>query len=761
MKISKKYLTVLISLIALITVTVVLACGYFPPDYSYFHFFNPGISQSKYLKQGTSYDYFYNGYITPIRHFNSQNSDEWFEFFQKKIQRKDIDSILYSYSTEIIDSLIFRLRDSSYPLSNRLAKNAILSFPNNKLSISFLFYMGFAKRCEPFVTYSDDYTYNERTHEFMQVSDPRNDTVAIYKLITGGKTLLRNSIDPFISSRYFFQITRLYFHDREYQKCIDYYNHVPTKNLQTSMKYRMLGYVAGSYFKLKKYGYANFLYSKIFEEYKPMKGVVLSSFKPQEETDWSECLGYAKTKREKITIWVMLGIKEHPFRAMKEIYRLDPKSDYLELLLTRAVNISEDLFLTVPEYYWNDEDGYHDFKDSAVDTNLVSFIISVAKKGNTNKPYIWNLAAAYLLSAEKKYDQAKHFYSKAKVLVYSNEYLLTQIHKLEFVSKISQVSKIDKKFEEQILADILSYKKLRNGDYPDKANYINSEGVYFWTLRVLYEKYINNGDFVKAECLYQKNSEQFYENSSLHQQMLQFMEKKDKTKYEKFILSIYPITKTDIYDWDAVQLFYVGKYKEVISMYEACPGSGDKLLYADPFSIHINDCHDCDFKDTSQIKISKLTFVKKIISLINSLNKNPKITAEKYFTLANAFYNTTYFGNSRVFYQTAVKRYDDYIDVNATDTAKTTIPITNCSLAEKYYMLAFDNSTNSEFKAKCLFMAAKCEQNDFYVKRPLDYVGNFHAGKYFHQLEKDFSRTEYYQEIIKECGYFRKYVSKN
>jgi hypothetical protein len=55
-------------------------------------------------------------------------------------------------------------------------------------------------------------------------------------------------------------------------------------------------------------------------------------------------------------------------------------------------------------------------------------------------------------------------------------------------------------------------------------------------------------------------------------------------------------------------------------------------------------------------------------------------------------------------------------------------------------------------------MAAKCEQNKFFINRPLDYRGDFRAGTHFGTLRDQYARTKYYREIINECGYFRTFT---
>ena len=127
--------------------------------------------------------------------------------------------------------------------------------------------------------------------------------------------------------------------------------------------------------------------------------------------------------------------------------------------------------------------------------------------------------------------------------------------------------------------------------------------------------------------------------------------------------------------------------------------------------------------------------------------------SQNYFLIANGFYNMTYFGNARMF-------YDNRVDNSIYTYDHKTVPEENSGMALKYYLMALQASTDIEFRAKCTFMAAKCEQNDFFMTVKKDYNGDFKSGIYFISLKKDFSGTTYYSEIIKECGYFRTYLGK-
>ena len=83
-------------------------------------------------------------------------------------------------------------------------------------------------------------------------------------------------------------------------------------------------------------------------------------------------------------------------------------------------------------------------------------------------------------------------------------------------------------------------------------------------------------------------------------------------------------------------------------------------------------------------------------------------------------------------------------------------------------------SVDKNFKARCLFMMAKCSQKQ--VQRPLysDYTSNwnqmevaekaywpkFKYNKYFPQLIKEYGSTPFYKQAYNSCSYLRDFVKR-
>jgi hypothetical protein len=752
-KILKKLTITFISLAALFSTSLVWACAiWFDEDEMNYSFFAPETSRADaYTPFYRSMHLLYGNEINdPIGGFNQTNTEEWAAYFKKRVADKDVEMLLYKSRAGEIDSLIGFMNDQKYPCSDKLRTNSILKIKDKDAVKSFLQYLQFAKRCEPYVTFTTD-PWDEEDHALDLQKHPERGV----SLLAEAEKLMNACRSDFIKQRYVFQLTRLYFFCNRYEECLQFYRkQLPVFTDQSSMRYRSMGYAAASLYKLKRYGEANYFYSLIYDQCAEMKIAAYSSFHPLEEADWNACLAQAKNARETTVIWQLLGIYADPLRAMKEIYKLDPSSDLLDLLVARAVNQEEEKFMPVRESYEMNADTIYSFKTTAINKELIDFLSGTATKGNTHKPYLWNLSAGYLYIVQGSFKEAEGFLEKVKTEIKDDSLILKQVREFEIISFVEQEQILDAAFESRIVEELKWLSQPQEND-------LRNESLYSWLLRRLADKYNSIGELAKAQCLNSKTDKYFYESKQKTQQMISYMDKPNKTTFDAYIQDVYPYKKTDIFDLEGLRLLYQYKFKEAVSKFEECPGSGSTMLLADPFIIHINDCHDCDFQALETKKYSKLGFAKKMLALENKLKSNPKNAAIA-FELANGYYNMTYFGNSRFLYQNNIKSYPDEMDWAFESQGiswfssyymSRNAPMLDCKLAENYYKLAMDLSADVEFKAKCCFMASKAEQNAYYVN-----PSNPSSDTYFQLLEHTFGKTNYYKEVIKECGYFAAYV---
>ena len=134
--------------------------------------------------------------------------------------------------------------------------------------------------------------------------------------------------------------------------------------------------------------------------------------------------------------------------------------------------------------------------------------------------------------------------------------------------------------------------------------------------------------------------------------------------------------------------------------------------------------------------------------------------------LGNAFYNISHFGNGRTFYEISIVGYGSS-PYSFRDSMKKMI--TNCDVSKGYYQKALLAATTNEQKAKCVYLISKCERNEYYNNKYNNVTNwwsieddkiNFIAWNGFKTLKKDYSDTQYYQDVIAECGYFNTYINQ-
>jgi hypothetical protein len=256
----------------------------------------------------------------------------------------------------------------------------------------------------------------------------------------------------------------------------------------------------------------------------------------------------------------------------------------------------------------------------------------------------------------------------------------------------------------------------------------------------------------------------FYTNDKNIEQLKTLLTKKDPTAYEQFCASLSEKKTEDLWAFQAIRDAFGDNIDAAIRKMEKAGKEADVVLAGNPFNGKIKGCHDCDHLAPQKIKYSKLAFLQKL----KDLKENIAQGNEGYnnaVLLGNAFYNMSHYGNARYFYETAVLG-SNHSSPFSIDSVFASMLIDN-SIAKKYYRLALEKAADDEQKAKCNYMIAKCDRNDWYNRHY--YNNRENEYKYDDQVYMDwkvfdglsqYSHTKYYQEVLKECGYFSTYVKR-
>jgi hypothetical protein len=737
---SKKYWLTLTSSLAVGTGIILACAGDWDDGLSSSNFTPEAFVDSGYKPFFYSpYNFYSTGYDTEHdTRFNESNVNDWSTYLGSAAPRVELEHLLRTATEGAIDSATSYAAGKLKTPPINMQSFQLLKKGDKKAS-TFLSYLSLAKKSEVFAVNNLEYTWDYE-------SKKKNPYYNAKPLNTKLTQEFSQAKDPFIKQRYWFQLERSFFFNDSAQKAINFFESNEKAFPKNELYYRTMAYAAGAYYKLKNYSKANYYYSKVYDGANALKTVAHFSFHPQEESDWKATLALCANNDEKATLWQMLGIfYGDQSRAIEEIYALNPGSEKLNLLLTRAVN-------EIEASYGSSYSLFHESNDSTLN-KLNTQINRIAQAGNTNEPYMWQMAAGYLYMHKGKTREAAALFAQAEKKLPKEKAVQEQLRVLKLINTVTAAPKADAKLEKATLADL---EWLLNDQSKIE---VRTMAAIKWIKGTLADKYKKQQEFVKAVCF--ANYGEFYADDKNIEALKSFLNKPNKTPFEALYAKQYPLKVTDLLEYQAIALTYANKLDEAVSKMEE--GAVSTVMPGNPFNGRLQDCHDCDHEAPQKIKYTKLSLVKKMKDMEDKIKTSTDVYTNA-MLLANAFYNMTWYGNARAFYDCNVGN-----SYNSDGSTSLAIPY-GMTLANKYYSLALSAAKTDEQKAKCQFMLAKCERNDFYsteyFSQKDSYYGehgdkpDFKAWNGFVALKTQYANTQFYKEAIKECGYFKTYTRK-
>ncbi|MEP6749106.1 MAG: hypothetical protein ABJB86_15340 [Bacteroidota bacterium] len=676
--------------------------------------------------------------------FNNNNTSEWSAFFKNQIAKEELDFLLQKATTGSVDSTINYMSGKSNAIPLSMQSFKIVTKKSDAKINAFFSYLKLAKKCEDFAlnNITGSWDFEDKSKNKKNYNATALNAVLLNSFI--------KSNDIFLKERYWFQLERSYFFNTGAQQAISFFTANEKSMPHDNMYYRTMAYAAGGYYTLKNYSKANYYYSRVYENCDVLKTAAHYSFHPQEEKDWNATLGLCINNNEKATLWQMLGIfYADEQRAIKEIYQLTPASDKLDVLLARAVNKYEQKFNIT---YRN--------ADMPVDTvampSLPALVTKIATAGNTGQPWIWQMAAGYLGTLDKKYADADAWFAKAEKKTPNTKPAQAQLRLLKMINTIAQARRIDSKLESRVLNDIEWLKDFDAKDMPQ----LRYSDAFAWLRETMAAKYLRQKDLVKSECF--SSRVMFYADNQNIEALKTFLGKSGKTNYEKLCADLSVKKMADLFEFQAIHLTYADSIDAAIEKMEKSGAGATTELPGNPFNGRIQDCHDCDHAAAQKIKYSKLSFLKKLQEIKSKINAGEDVYMNA-ILLANAHYNITHFGNARIFYECKIVG-ESHSDPYFIDSLFRKM-LTGTVIATKYYTLALKNTATDEQRAKCQYMLAKCERNQWYNVHVYNKTDGYTEEKLVDysaldgfKILKQYAATQYYKDVIKECGYFRTYV---
>lgn len=750
------------------------SCGwdFWPSDYMY-SVFNERLIDQPSLEPFLLSTYIFHPYEDSIFNEEKFNLIEWRKYFQNRIDTTDIRMLMYPTTFNDLNDILNKIKRGDYAsIDKRWKKNQLVEYFERAKSTCPLEYITFAKKCEPLVS------------NYTSWYPPKRDTSLMLSLIDEGILKLKSTGDDYLRLRYAFQVIRLAHYSGNYQKAVELYDKfVPQLNSAKMVKYWALALKAGALRHLGDESAANYYFSVVFDHCPPKRFSASLSFKVTSDSSFNQSLALCKNKKEKTALWALYAFKYEgaELDAMKNIFQLQSGSPYLELLLAREVKRVEGELLPDMDYYWRNYRRYlknDKYTETQSNIRLTGIVQECANAGNTIHPYLWDLAAGYLMTltgetenADKFFDLAESKWPRDKIFN-SNKIRIFRI-----MNEINSLRDITPADEERILPDLEWLKKKSSESeevnysgsrtWFDKDEYKRQEGeaAFLYARRKLAQLYYSQGDYVRLHlCMgdirFNYNLDTDPENEPIDA-ILDFLDKPDKTDYEKFLVSIYD--KTRKYLLSLKGMIYINRhdFKEALNIYSLF--SDVPEMRGDPFSIRLKDCHDCDYKDNGRAKYTVLQYAERMLMLDSLAHENSDSTADYYYLMGNGLYNISYFGNCWSS-ASAHRNFDIYW--NTYYDNESNWRFYDCTDAQNNYEKAMHLARDREFAAKCCFMAAKCEQNAFYtglrkmhLKKEYDYGRmKLKYRTFFKMLKDDYNDTGFYMEALRECKYFNTFV---
>ncbi len=744
--ISYKKLLITFSILISASIGIAYACADGDWDYFGFSNFTPETFVEKsYLPLSFSPDeMFYGiGYDTEYTsRFNEEIISDWTTYMSGKMSSSQVNFFLLDDKSASVVVDLYKAQTENEANMNATSWSTQLDLKDAKVK-EFIEFLYFAKDVEACSSkQSEPWNYD-------QVDDsPKADV----SLIADIKKRFESSKSPFLKNRYWFQAVKANFYSDSIPLTIEFFNKTADKVPKNTLYYRALAYVAGAYYREQNYSQANYCYSQVFDKCPSLRVVTAYNFHPQAEQDWQEALTLAKTNDEKSALWALLGYYADTERAISEIYKLNPKNPHINYLLPRLINSME---MAVHDDVKESTRTYKLNLIGKLDKQQLDLVTLIASEEKTSNSFLWFMGAGYLQSLNGNFNLAKSSYAKAETLAPATLLAKNQLHLLQFINTLSSLDTINKANEAILLPDLKWLYSIAKDTTSGSLRYDNATN---WSKDYLSALYKASNNTIFAE-LFKRNGE-YYQSDSQLEAMKSFLLKTNKTPFEELAQSVYPLGLDDIYSYQAIVYTFQDKLDLAKIAIDKAESLRDQEFYGNPFNGKIQDCHDCDHQAVQKTKYSMQDF----ITLMNTLKANIAKGDDPYnnnLLLANAFYNISYYGNGRTFYQSNI--FNPYLDFYNK-------MILDNTLAKTYYQEAFDLASVDEQRAKCSYMMAKCERNDYYTatySNTSNFPGwgdntnaDFLAWDNFKRLKENYSTTRYYQDVIEECGYFKTYLSK-
>lgn len=718
----------------------------------------------------------------------------WVRYCKGKVNFSDADRLVNKSSEEEMASLCIHLQKASTPVAQAIRDNPMTSFLLQEHDSVAVKYLLLAKQAEKYTGLST----NSRDDEGEWTIRPK-DSIGMSTLIAVALQGQAHSKKDFFRARYGFQAERLAFYDHRYQDCIRFYDELVKDNPASGhLSQAGLGYKAGALWHTRHRLAAAYFYSQSFTANPNTSDYLSFSWCVHrfEDSDRQACLAQCVNDREKAEMLglFVLGSNEPEQTALERIYRLAPGTPVQEVLAVREVNKIERNYLTphvmaqkggraINDLFWYDgaDTGDKWLEEARA---LTSFYASVGQNNKVAHPGLFLTVASQLCYMTRQFGRGDSLLNQAAVLP-ATEKLRDQQKMTRLLLTINETAVVDHAFEHALLPSLQWLERKAHRDSILTAPWElgnDHPGLWYQIYRNLLseelaKRYYRQKDRCdEALCI--GAAEQAKGPSAgptldfVRQQMtasdlmrlLRLLQGSDKTDWEKYLVSRFPVPADQVKEVIAVAHIREHHFQEALKWMRRI--NDPQLFHLDrnPWADLLFDNQDSVFA-FDKGRFDKRTFIARMAALSDKVKRHTA-TAKDLYRLGTGYYNITYYG--RAWEMVKYHRTGNEDEDMPQDKTDFDNDYYGCYTAEAFFKKAMAASANREFRARCLFMMAKCSQKQVPVVngdvpdwdvRYHEYIGQFKHNKHFPQLVGEYTSTAFYREAFNTCSYLRDFVS--
>ncbi len=683
------------------------------------------------------------------------NIREWRGRFCDIPDSASIDALIYDTD---IDQLA-ELREMTDRYSNKdmgygLEHNAFAKVIKDNGCTDVVDYLIYAKNCEKYCVKGEAW------------SDKPKDVAQMFYWINTGRQQFKHTKSYFLKLRYAYQMIRLAHYAKDFKAVLEIYNDVmpKTEKINSIINYWILAHKAGALKSLGKRAEAAYLFAVVFRYCPSKRRQAFESFDIKTEEEWKQCLNYCRDDKERGALYAIRASydKAKALDDMKELYRLDPTNEHLEMLLIRETLRLEKVLLG---YSFRKNVPSNDVLKKNIEYCLTfqAVIKKIADEKAVKNPALWRTTEGYLGLLVGDWKYAMKTFTEARTLT-KDPVLNEQINAFDLAARILGLQGVDYGMDSTMTAIRTDNMFLSDTDF---------EGLFYEKVGSIYNKWGNTG--IAFMCNYSLRDLEKNPQLSLVDDLIALCRKPQKTQFELELVAMSGKKKTiEILLWDVKARYHLARFEMEAAneCFKRIPNEERGKKYA-PFLDSLNTCVGCIQSDT--VLYNRAEFTQQMLYLKYQILVSPTIAADSnYFKLGLGYFNMTYFGNSSGIadYYRSGKSWET---INKSDNVHPlsgfplgNYEVTDVSLALENFEKARELTQDREFQARCAFWCAKCEQILFYTSREYRYTFNKKIAptvppqyrRYFKLLKEYYSDTQFYKQAATECKYFRFYSLK-